>query len=496
MGAALGHAAGAAVAFQIDHRRKHESAMNPATAPTMQAPPALGAATREQPTAALPRLLAGIPASGAMTLEDHLAVHGEMPLSSARRRRQAREQAAALIDEVHRAGLLGHGGAAFPAATKMRAVASQRRRGIVVINAAEGEPASLKDRTLLEIVPHLVIDGGVLAARAVGADEVILCACESAHAGIEAATEAIEERDERASSQAPKVRLATAPSHYVAGQESALVSHLNGAPARPTFTPPMIFEQGVARRPTLVNNAETLAHLALIARHGASWFRQVGTPAQPGSALVTLAGPVARPGVYEIEHGASLSSLVAAAGGASARLHGVLVGGYSGSWIGAEHLHGLALSNEHLAPHGATFGAGVVVLLSELACPVAETARLARWLAGQSTRQCGPCVHGLDALATSVAQIATGAGADSAGTGQARAVRRVDQLAALVARRGACGHPDGAVKVILSAMDAFQAQFADHARHGPCDACPRPAELPLPDRPVPSGSQRTGLRGR
>jgi len=290
-----------------------------------------------------------------------------------------------------------------------------------------------------------------------------------------------------ASSQAPKVRLATVPSHYVAGQETALVSHLNGAPARPTFTPPMTFEQGVARRPTLVNNAETLAHLALIARHGASWFRQVGTPTQPGSALVTLAGPVARPGVYEIEHGASLSSLVAAAGGASARLHGVLVGGYAGSWIGAEHLHGLALSNEHLAPHGATFGAGVVLALSELACPVAETARLARWLAGQSTRQCGPCVHGLDALATSVAQIA-------AGGAQARAARRVDQLASLVARRGACGHPDGAVRVILSAMDAFQAQFADHARHGPCDACARPPELPLPARTVPSGTQRTALR--
>jgi NADH:ubiquinone oxidoreductase subunit F (NADH-binding) len=468
--------------------------MSPATAPTMQSPLAPPAATHEQPAAALPRLLAGIPASGAMTLEDHLTVHGEMPLTGARRRRRAREQAAALIDEVARAGLLGHGGAAFPAATKMRAVASQRRRAIVVINAAEGEPASLKDRTLLEMVPHLVIDGGVLAARAVGADEVIVCACESAHAGIEAATRAIEERDERASSQAPKVRLATVPSHYVAGQETALVSHLNGAPARPTFTPPMTFEQGVARRPTLVNNAETLAHLALIARHGASWFRQVGTPTQPGSALVTLAGPVARPGVYEIEHGASLSSLVAAAGGAGARLHGVLVGGYAGSWIGAEHLHGLALSNEHLAPHGATFGAGVVLALSEFACPVAETARLARWLAEQSTRQCGPCVHGLDALATSVAQIAAGGGTDTGGVGQARAARRVDQLASLVARRGACGHPDGAVKVILSAMDAFQAQFADHARHGPCDACARPPELPLPARPLPSGSQRTALR--
>jgi NADH:ubiquinone oxidoreductase subunit F (NADH-binding) len=452
-----------------------------ATDATMQAPPTV----REQPARALPRLLAGIPACGAMTLEQHLALHGEIPLAGGRRRREAREHAAALIDEVQRAGLLGRGGAAFPTAAKMRAVASVRRRAIVVVNAAEGEPASLKDRALLELVPHLVLDGGVLAAHAVGADEVIVCACESTGAGVQSIAAAIEERD-RLAGRAPRLRLATVPDHYVAGQETALVNHLNGAPARPTFTPPMPFQQGVARRPTLVNNAETLAHLALIARHGAPWFRQLGTPTQPGSALVTLSGPVAHPGVYEIEHGASLSSLITAAGGTTARPRAALLGGYAGSWIAAEHLHDVALSNEHLAPYGATLGAGVALLLSELACPVAETARLARWLAGQSTRQCGPCMHGLDALAASVEQIA-------AGSANAAAGQHIGRLASLVARRGACGHPDGAVNVILSAVEAFQTQFAQHARHGPCDACTRPAELPLPTRPVPPDSRRRAL---
>jgi NADH:ubiquinone oxidoreductase subunit F (NADH-binding) len=432
--------------------------------------------------AALPRLLAGVPASGAVTLDEHLATHGDLSLPR-RRRRAARERAGALIDEVQRAGLLGRGGAAFPAATKMRAVASARRRAIVVVNAAEGEPASLKDRTLLELVPHLVLDGGLAAAHAVGADEVIVCACESADAAVESAARAIAERDGR-SAHEPRVRLVTVPSHYVAGQETALVNHLNGAPARPAFTPPMPFQQGVARRPTLVNNAETLAHLALIARHGAPWFRQLGTPTQPGSALVTLSGTTANPGVYEIEHGASLSSLIDAAGGLTARPRAALLGGYGGSWIAAEHLHGLALSNEHLAPHGATLGAGVVLLLSEHACPVAETARLARWLADQSTRQCGPCVHGLDALATSVWHVAVG---------DADAGRRIGPLASLVARRGACGHPDGAANVILSAVETFQTEFAQHARHGECDACGRPAELPLPSRPLPPDSPRKAV---
>jgi NADH:ubiquinone oxidoreductase subunit F (NADH-binding) len=456
--------------------------------------------TQPQVAPALPRLLAGIPAHGAMTLEEHLTVHGQPPLVNGHGRRRDRERATRLIDEIERSGLLGRGGATFPTATKMRAVAGSRGRAIVVANAAEGEPASLKDRMLLERLPHLVLDGGILAAQAVGADEVIVSVCESADASVESMARAIQERRQMPgpqghttrmarsaalphSEQLPRVHLNTVSGRYVAGQESALVNHLNGGPALPTFTPPMPFEQGVRRRPTLINNAETLAHIALIARHGAPWFRQLGTPTQPGSALVTLSGSVAHPGVYEIEHGASLSSLIDAAGGTTAHLRAALLGGYAGAWIGGELLHGLALSDEHLAPHGASLGAGVVLLLSEDACPVAETVRIARWLAGQSAGQCGPCVHGLDAVTTTVEEIATG-------TAQAKATQRVARLASLVRRRGACGHPDGAVNFVLSALEAFASEFADHARHGPCDACLGPRELPLPARPMSADAPR------
>ena len=415
----------------------------------------------------LPRLLAGIPARGAMSLDEHVAVHGPLPLEH----RRGRRVESPLIGRVERAGLRGRGGAGFPTATKLRAVAGARRRAIAIINAAEGEPASLKDRTLCETLPHLVLDGGQLAAQAVGAEELIVCVCESAPASVAGIAGAIEER-RRLPGAPARIHLTAVPSHYVAGQESALVNYLNGGPAVPTFTPPLPFEQGVRRRPTLINNAETLAHIALIARHGSQWFRQLGTPTQPGSALVTLSGPVAHPGVYEIEHGASLSSLIDAAGGSTARLRGALLGGYAGTWIGGELLRGIALSDEHLAPHGASLGAGVVLLLSEDACPVAETARVARWLADQSTRQCGPCVHGLDALATTIEEIA-------GGVAEAGSTQRIARLASLVRRRGACGHPDGAVRLISSAVETFAADFADHARHGRCDACMRPGELPL-----------------
>jgi NADH:ubiquinone oxidoreductase subunit F (NADH-binding) len=440
---------------------------------------------------ALPRLLAGIRAEGASTYEEHVALHGALPLGHGARRRQAREQAARLLDEIERSGLTGRGGASFPTATKMRAVAGARGRAIVIVNAAEGEPASLKDRTLLETLPHLVLDGGLIAAEAVGADELIVCACESAGASVEAMEHAIAERAREldGSGSAPKTTLAAVPSHYVAGQETALVNYLAGGPAKPTFTPPAPFEQGLRRRPTLINNAETLAHVALIARHGASWFRQLGTASQPGSTLVTLSGPVAHPGVYEIENGASLSSLIDAGGGTTARVRAVLLGGYAGAWIGGERLQAIALSQEHLAPHGATLGAGIVLLLSEDACPVAETARVARWMADQSAHQCGPCIHGLDALAATIAQLASGAA-------QGKATQRVERLASLTARRGACAHPDGAVNLILSSLEVFAPEFADHARHGPCEACARAPELPLPVRPVSDESTRKSLLRR
>jgi NADH:ubiquinone oxidoreductase subunit F (NADH-binding) len=450
---------------------------------TRHLPPAADAPTtvRVPDGRCLPRLLAEVPARHPMSLDRHLTVHGELPHEYRRRRRQE----SALLERVERAGLRGRGGAGFPTAIKLRAVA-RGRRPIVVINAAEGEPGSLKDRTLTDLLPHLVLDGGELSAMAVGAEEVIVCVCETAIASIESVSAAIEER---ASMASVRMQLSVVPGGYVAGQESALVNHLNGGPAVPTFTPPMPFEQGVRRRPTLVNNAETLAHLALIARYGATWFRELGTSTQPGSALVTLSGPVAYPGVYEIEHGASLSDLVDVAGGMIAPARAALLGGYAGAWIDGSLLGGVSLSDEHLATHGASLGAGVVLLLSQSACPVTETARLARWLAHQSTRQCGPCLNGLDALAATVEELA-------AGTLQGNAGKRIERLAALTRRRGACGHPDGAVRTVLSAFDTFSAEFADHSRHGPCANCEELPELPLPGeaKRTPRRRQAIALR--
>jgi NADH:ubiquinone oxidoreductase subunit F (NADH-binding)/DMSO/TMAO reductase YedYZ heme-binding membrane subunit len=424
--------------------------------------------------ATLPRLLLGIAPEGALSLQEHLALHGPLPSVEASRGRRLgrRGSLSPLIDEVERAGLLGRGGARFPTASKLRAVAGARSgsaRPIIVVNATEGEPASTKDRLLLQSLPHLVLDGTTLAAQALGAEEAIVCVCQS-NSDLDHIKRALAER--RSLHERLKLSFSVVANGYVTGQESALVQHLNGGPALPTFTPPMPFERGVRGCPTFISNAETLAHLAMIARRGADWYRELGTPSQPGSTLVTLSGPVSHPGVYEIEHGASLSSLIDAAGGLASTVRSALIGGYAGTWIDARMLHAVALCDEQLAPLGASVGSGVVALLSAQACPIAETARLMRWLADQSAGQCGPCVNGLHSISATFAEIASG-------TTKQRP-QNLTRLIALTRGRGACRHPDGAVRLIESALEVFAEELEDHALHGACEACHRNAELPLP----------------
>jgi NADH:ubiquinone oxidoreductase subunit F (NADH-binding) len=418
----------------------------------------------------LPRLLSGIPDQGQMSLREHLEIHGEIPVGHGRRHK--RGFATGLLDSIERAGLCGRGGAAFPTATKMRAVAKQRRRAIVLANGAEGEPASLKDKLLLEALPHLVLDGGSLAAAAVGASELIVCVARSAKIARNSLTQALRER-ERQRYDSVTVRVEVVPDRYLAGQESALVSHLNGGPGLPTLTPPMPFERGVQKRPTLINNVETLAHIALIARYGSEWFRELGTPGQPGSTLLTLSGAIAYPGVYEIEHGAPLGDLIEVAGGPTSEIKALLMGGYSGTWLPGMLAHTLSLSAEQLAPFDAVLGPGIILALSEDACGVAETARVTRWLSEETAGQCGPCVHGLNAIATAIEEL-------QAGTAASGTEQRIARWASMVARRGACAHPDGAVRFVASALNVFAEEVAQHGRHGPCSACARPSEMPLP----------------
>ena len=376
---------------------------------------------------------------------------------------------AELLAGVEAAGLTGRGGAAFPAHLKMRGVLSGPAPRIVVANGAEGEPASDKDKTLLSTNPHLVLDGLQLAARIVDADRAFLYLHDDAGV-VSAALNAFAER--RSSGRDDyKIELVTAPAAFVAGEESAVVSRISGGPAAPRSKPPRVFEAGAFGRPTLVQNVETLAHLALIGSRGPEEFRRVGPASQPGTMLFTVTGAVHAPGVIEAPVGVSLASLVEAAGGLSAHPQAVLLGGYHGAWVPWSVARELTMSNEWLKPHGLSVGAGVVVVLPAAACGPAEVVRVLDYLARESAGQCGPCVFGLPALAASYRHVVNG--------GQRHHQQRLADLPEMLERRGGCHHPDGSLRFLRSAQLVFADHLSTH-RRGQCPLSDHPPVLPVP----------------
>lgn len=393
----------------------------------------------------MPRVLAGPPlkAGSAESLADHVARLRPLPGSRAR---------AGIIPVLESSGLLGRGGAAFPVGTKWRTVAERRSGGAtVVVNGAEGEPGSAKDQALMVCRPHLVLDGAELAADAIGASEVVVYVGEEHRGAVAALDRAIRER---ARASAVPVRLVLAPQGYVSGQESAAVHYIEAGDARPT-TPWRPFERGINGEPTLVQNVESLAYAALIARSGPDWYRSAGRGATRGTGLVTISGAGLARGVYEVEYGTTVGELLQMAGADRARVDGVLLGGFAGTWARAETVASLPLDPSALKDRGLRLGAGVVTLLDAGECGVAVTAAVMAYMAGQSAAQCGPCVYGLASLAEATSRLAV---ARPRRDDLQRSIRWVDQ----VRGRGACAHPDGAVGLLASAFDAFGEEFRLH----------------------------------
>ncbi len=458
----------------------------------------------------VPRLLPP-PGDGRNDLGTHLERYGPVPYRGA---------ALALIGEVKAAGLTGRGGASFPTYRKLEAVAAAGSgHAIVVGNGAESEPASHKDEALLRLAPHLVLDGLLYVRR-----DLVQSTRIAAHAS---------ERESRRLDRVA-VEIMPAPARFVAGQETALASRVGGGLALPSFTPPRVFERGVDGRPTLVQNVETLAHLALIARYGPDWFRTAGTRDEPGTMLCTLrqadgsasvaevpmgtplaylldfgsakaaaTGPLptatdglpaetpgvpdATPGVPDATAGlpARADGIAGGSGGgspristASPRVSAVLAGGYHGAWLPVAYASRLMVLNSDLQRLGAFTGAGVFAALPANRCGLVETARVARYLALESAGQCGPCLNGLPRIANGLAELA-------GVTGKRPRSSVVDDLtrwAGLVDGRGACHHPDGTVRFVRSALRMFAAEVTQHAR-GDCSATSNEPFLPIPAGP-------------
>jgi NADH:ubiquinone oxidoreductase subunit F (NADH-binding) len=363
---------------------------------------------------------------------------------------------------VAAAGLRGRGGGWFPFARKMEAVAGATgaRAPVVVVNGMESEPLSSKDGHLLATAPHVIMDGAVLAAEAIGADRIIIAVPAAAGDRPRLGPWLDDLAADRAARGVDPIDIAVAegPKRYLSGQETALVNWVNGGPPLPTTTRP--FKKGVVGRATLVSNAETFAHLGLIGRYGPQWFRAVGTPDAPGTALLTISGAVVHPGVLEVPLGVPVREVLRAAD-AIPDPAAVLFGGYGGTWVAGADAAAMALDPESMKAAGAALGPGIVHVLPADVHGLIRTAEIARWMEAQGAGQCGPCKFGLRALSADL---------DRALRGDAAAADRLRRRLTLLPGRGGCAHPDGTARLVTSALAVFGAAlpgWQDSRTQGP-----------------------------
>ncbi len=372
---------------------------------------------------------------------------------------------AALVDTLEAVALTGRGGAHFPAAIKWRGVIAAGGGGTVIANGSEGEPLAAKDASLLQLRPHLVLDGLVSAGEAVGAVDLVVWLHEGANMTFHAVTQAIHER-RLAGLLEPPIRILTGPDRYVTGESSAVVRALNGGPTLPELTRVLPVISGVHGRPTLLHNVETLARVAVASRTGVEQY-------QPTSLLTIVAG--GQRTVAEVGPNATFSDAVAYA--APHAINGapqaMLLGGFGGSWVRWADAQVLPVDQPALKAAGLSLGASIVAPIPRNTCGLVETARIAQYLSDSSARQCGPCLFGL----RSVAELAWALADCDVGRSE---LKRLDRFLHEIAGRGACAHPDGAIRMIASALDVFADDVKAH-RKGHCVAGRTLKVIPVPE---------------
>jgi NADH:ubiquinone oxidoreductase subunit F (NADH-binding)/ferredoxin len=415
------------------------------------------------------RLTAGLDRMPRLDLEAHRDIFGPLP----------RLTADELIAIAAQVDLRGQGGAAFPFARKLAAVVQNAEADdcppVVVVNGTEGEPGSVKDKMLMIRSPYLVLSGAALVAEAIGADEIVVGV-----AGNELANRSVEAAIEAEPGLRKLARVVQMPERFISGESGALIRGINGKRPIPPGRKVLAADSGVADLPTFLSNAGTFAQVAVLALLGPERFAAVGTPEEPGTVLLSVGGSAANPAVVEVPTGVPLAAVLdicqAPAG------DGVLVGGYHGMWLPASTAYVVPVSREGLAAVGGTLGSGIVLPLGDGTCPLGEVSRIASYLAGESAGQCGPCKLGLPSIARALASLIDGSGG-------IEALDVARRSAAAVAGRGACSHPDGVTRFVLSALDVFTEDLAAHVFHS---SCGRPVRgiLPLPTGPEQETQKR------
>ncbi|MGE3447796.1 MAG: NADH-ubiquinone oxidoreductase-F iron-sulfur binding region domain-containing protein [Microbacteriaceae bacterium] len=395
------------------------------------------------------------------------------------------------IDTVAAAGLRGRGGGGFPTGRKWASIADQTgTRRYLVCNGAEGEPGTFKDRALLRANPYQVVEGLIIAAFAIGAEEAFICLKASFEREIAAVTRAVQELQSAGICTDCTVNIVAGPDEYLFGEEKAMLEVIEGKPPLPRWFPPYehgLFAaspqegweagpHGTHRRsnepnPTLVNNVETLANVPHIFARGADWFRSTGTAESPGTIIATVVGDVLAPDVGEVELGTPLGAVIDAVGSgvAPGRTVKAVFSGVANPVVTAAQLD-TPVSYEGFTAIGSGMGAAGFIVHDDTACMVDAAYRFSRFLYVESCGQCPPCKMGSGEITERLERIETGAGDD-------RDLGIIAHWLERVTDGNRCFLAVQEQRVVSSVLRAFPEEFAEHLeQHG----CPRPARRPMP----------------
>ncbi|MDP6558535.1 MAG: NADH-ubiquinone oxidoreductase-F iron-sulfur binding region domain-containing protein [Candidatus Binatia bacterium] len=377
-----------------------------------------------------------------------------------------------VIEELSASGLRGRGGAGFPTGKKMaitRECAEQPH--YVVLNGGEDEPGSKKDRLLMENLPHLVIEGVILAAYAVGAPKTHLYINGLYKDAAQSMADALAEARQAGywgdrildSDFSLELVQNTAPPNYVAGEDSAALEVLEGKKPVPRQKPPFPAASGLFSKPTAVYNVETLANISPIISRGAKWYRTLGTAESPGTMIFSLNEEVKNPGIYELPFGTPLRSLIEDCGGGlkeQKKIKAIQPGGPSSGFLTPDRMD-LALDHLSLRDAGSSIGCGVVHLLAEGECLVEETLRTAEFFLRESCDQCPACRMETNMLAIMLKKV-------QGGQGEKALLDQFSKVISFNRGKGYCNLINMPGPPIESALSLFRSDFEAHLEKGAC----------------------------
>jgi NADH-quinone oxidoreductase subunit F len=377
-----------------------------------------------------------------------------------------------VIAEVKASGLRGRGGAGFPTGLKWsfmpRAFPGQK---YLVCNSDEGEPGTAKDREILMHNPHIVIEGMIIAAYAMG----ISVGYNYIHGEIFEVYERFEAalEEARAAGFLGDNILGSAFSFqlhahhgfgaYICGEETALIESIEGKKGQPRFKPPFPASYGVYGKPTTINNTETFAAVPWIIRNGGEAYLAVGKPNNGGTKLFTVSGDVENPGNFEVPLGTPFSTLLELAGGVrkGRKLKAVIPGGSSSPVIPADVMMGLTMDYDAIAKAGSMLGSGAVIVLDDSRCMVKSLLRLSYFYMHESCGQCTPCREGTGWLWRMVNRI-------EHGQGRMEDIEMLNSVADNIQGRTICALGDAAAMPVRAFIKHFREEFVHHIEHKTC----------------------------